>query len=366
MAASLAEQLEVFASPDKHYRMKCRFGIVHDRCTGDMVRIRLYAHAHTHTHTNTHTRTHTAPDPTKQALTREPPPPLPKIYRMWDNGKLGVPLECFPLADRRIFTGMRVLRRLLNAPQSPYRGPCSLHGLRSITFLASLAGDLIVSMSFKPDYSDEYWTGIAAAAAATAAAVAGSTDAGTDTGTGTGAVLDEKWLCVARTLHAALEAELTSEAESWTQCRSVSLIGRAKGEKVVFGNDYVTEEFGNVTPAPVPGRSSGDSSSSSSSSSSGNISSSSRTMTNLTYKQIEEGFSNPNGTVNRLSLTWLMSVIQNVPELGKTDLLEMYCGNGKHAFSLTLVLVLSSTESLSLCQQRSTASSSIAMMTFSS
>jgi hypothetical protein len=44
--------------------------------------------------------------------------------------------------------------------------------------------------------------------------------------------------------------------------------------------------------------------------------------------QIEEGFSNPNGTVNRLSLTWLMSVIQHVPELANADLLEMYCGNG--------------------------------------
>ena len=64
----------------------------------------------------------------------------------------------------------------------------------------------------------------------------------------------------------------------------------------------------------------------------------------MRYKQVEDGFSNPNGAVNRLSLAWLSSVAKSiqdsVPSSSSTrsspgDLLELYCGNGNHSVALS-------------------------------
>lgn len=57
----------------------------------------------------------------------------------------------------------------------------------------------------------------------------------------------------------------------------------------------------------------------------------------LRYKQIDDGFSNPNTVVNMRVLDWLcVSLEELLPEeRRKKDLLEMYCGNGNHTVALS-------------------------------
>jgi len=57
------------------------------------------------------------------------------------------------------------------------------------------------------------------------------------------------------------------------------------------------------------------------------------------YKQVEDGFSNPNGPVNKSSLDWLCASMQAIvasrqAEQAGLDLLELYCGNGNHTVAL--------------------------------
>lgn len=96
--------------------------------------------------------------------------------------------------------------------------------------------------------------------------------------------LDEEWEAAARTLAAELK---------------VLLIGRSRGQKLVLERDFVLERF------DLNGRS-------------------------LTYQQIEGGFSQPNGGVNRQMLAW---ACQQATGLGG-DLLELYCGNGNFTVAL--------------------------------
>lgn len=101
----------------------------------------------------------------------------------------------------------------------------------------------------------------------------------------------------------------------------ISIIGRCKGVKIVVGDDFVFESL-----ALNNGRI-------------------------LRYKQVEEGFSNPNSVVNQRALDWLCSIAQEITGIGKFgasavdssnnngkteqfDLLEMYCGNGNHTVAL--------------------------------
>lgn len=90
--------------------------------------------------------------------------------------------------------------------------------------------------------------------------------------------------------------------------RSISIIGRSKGVKYILGNDYVKEIF---------------------------------YLSNglqLTYLQIENGFSNPNASVNMKALSWLCDVISGIQwkdSQGQISMLEMYCGNGNHTVALS-------------------------------
>ncbi len=79
----------------------------------------------------------------------------------------------------------------------------------------------------------------------------------------------------------------------------VDFIGRARKQKVVFGDDFVTEQL------TVNGK-------------------------QYTYQQVENSFTQPNAAVNEKMLAWaqdLCAPLQN-------DLLELYCGNGNFSIAL--------------------------------
>jgi tRNA (uracil-5-)-methyltransferase len=87
----------------------------------------------------------------------------------------------------------------------------------------------------------------------------------------------------------------------------ISVIGRSKAVKLVAGRAWVMEEL-----SLADGRL-------------------------LRYKQVDEGFSNPNSSVNARVLDWLCeaaAMINTDASVGGLDLLEMYCGNGNHTVAL--------------------------------
>jgi tRNA (uracil-5-)-methyltransferase len=102
--------------------------------------------------------------------------------------------------------------------------------------------------------------------------------------------LDAEWECAARTLAAGLKTPEGPE---------VRLIGRSRGQKIVLGHDWVDETFA------VDGRA-------------------------LFWRQIEGGFTQPNGELNRTMLGWARA---HAPGAGG-DLLELYCGNGNFTVAL--------------------------------
>lgn len=83
----------------------------------------------------------------------------------------------------------------------------------------------------------------------------------------------------------------------------VSVIGRARKQKIVLDRDYVIEKL------DVAGQ-------------------------EYIYKQIEGGFTQPNGQLNQTMLSWAQecSVIVNPDK--SHDLVEMYCGNGNFSVAL--------------------------------
>jgi tRNA (uracil-5-)-methyltransferase len=96
--------------------------------------------------------------------------------------------------------------------------------------------------------------------------------------------LDAEWEQAARTLSAELGAQI---------------IGRSRGQKIVIGRDWLEEEIHLGDRC-------------------------------LRYRQIEGGFTQPNGEVNRAMLGW---ACEQAASLGG-DLLELYCGNGNFTVAL--------------------------------
>ena len=172
-------------------------------------------------------------------------------FRMWHEGgrvdyamfdpaepKRPVAIDHFPVADESICAVMPRLRERLQASET------LKHRLFQAEFLATLSGELMIGLIYHRP-------------------------------------LDEDWEAAARDLAAAL---------------GVQLIGRSRGQKIVFGRDWLLEQF------ELDGRV-------------------------LRYQQIEGGFTQPNGGVNRQMLGWACG---QATDLGG-DLLELYCGNGNRA-----------------------------------
>lgn len=96
--------------------------------------------------------------------------------------------------------------------------------------------------------------------------------------------LDESWECAAQKLQNQL---------------GVPIIGRARKQKRVLERDYVNESF-------------------------------SLNNKSLSYQQIENSFTQPNGLMNIKMLEWA----QQQCEQSQGDLLELYCGNGNFSIAL--------------------------------
>ena len=100
--------------------------------------------------------------------------------------------------------------------------------------------------------------------------------------------LDDEW----KELASALQTKL-----------GVSIIGRARKQKVVLDRDFVIEEL---------------------------------TVDNkhYKYKQIEGGFTQPNGEMNQAMLAWAQSCSDIINPNKQSDLVELYCGNGNFSVAL--------------------------------
>jgi tRNA (uracil-5-)-methyltransferase len=189
----------VFASAPLHYRLRAEFRMVHN---GDAIAYAMFA-------------------------PEEPRRPIA--------------IEEFPVADKTISEIMPRLRAQLEGSEILKKR------LFQVNFLATLSGELLVSLIYHHR-------------------------------------LDETWEAAAR----ALAADL-----------GVQLIGRSRQQKIVFGRDWLQEEF------ELDGRT-------------------------LRYQQIEGSFSQPNGGINRQMLHW---ACRQVADIGG-DLLELYCGNGNFTVAL--------------------------------
>ncbi|STQ74518.1 tRNA (uridine(54)-C5)-methyltransferase TrmA [Grimontia hollisae] len=198
-----APELEVFPSPDKHYRMRAEFRVWHE---GDDLYYIMFNQE------------------TKQK------------YRV----------DQFPQASRIINDLMPLLLDAIKPVDSLRRK------LFQVDFLSTLSGEVLVSMLYHRQ-------------------------------------LDEEWEANARMLKQRLNDEGFN----------LNLIGRARKQKIVIDRDYVVEK----------------------------LSVNDRT---LTYQQVENSFTQPNGKVAEKMLEWAVDCTQD----STGDLLELYCGNGN--FSLAL------------------------------
>ncbi|WP_371187026.1 tRNA (uridine(54)-C5)-methyltransferase TrmA [Thalassotalea maritima] len=100
--------------------------------------------------------------------------------------------------------------------------------------------------------------------------------------------LDDAWLEQVQQLKSSL-----------SQIAPVNIIGRARKQKIIVDQDYVTERL------TVKGKA-------------------------LSYQQVENSFTQPNGKVNEKMLTWAIDA-STTPE---ADLVELYCGNGNFSIAL--------------------------------
>jgi len=100
--------------------------------------------------------------------------------------------------------------------------------------------------------------------------------------------LDDAWLSAIEVLRSELKHNY-----------KIDFIGRARKQKVVLGDDFVTEKL------TVNGQT-------------------------YQYQQVENSFTQPNAKVNEKMLEWA----QNICAPLNNDLLELYCGNGNFSIAL--------------------------------
>ncbi|MEN9464637.1 MAG: hypothetical protein RL217_818 [Pseudomonadota bacterium] len=103
--------------------------------------------------------------------------------------------------------------------------------------------------------------------------------------------------------HKRLDASWQEAAQALQQQLGFPVIGRSLKQKVVLERDFVRESL------EVDGRS-------------------------FHYKQIEGGFTQPNGEVNQKMLAFARSCAKEVNPKCLQDLVELYCGNGNFSVAL--------------------------------
>jgi len=99
--------------------------------------------------------------------------------------------------------------------------------------------------------------------------------------------------------HRQLDDTWIEEAKRIKEKYNIHIIGRAKKMRILLDQDHVLETLN------IEGKS-------------------------LKYKQIEGGFTQPNGEMNEKMLTWARDCVDG----NKGDLLELYCGNGNFSIAL--------------------------------
>lgn len=200
------------------------------------------------------------------------------VHMMWKfGGGPVIVVDAFPIASRPIYNIMPIL---LSTIQSKPEYECLVAHFTSVSYLSTLSEHLLITMVY--DRNDEVVTD------------------------------ESSSLCSEAVWRSAAEEVLAElKALNVPNVSQLSIIGRWKGVKIIVGQDYVYE-----TLHLSDGRS-------------------------LTYKQVEEGFSNPNSSVSCKALDWLCGIARIiVQENGAEnegvamDLLEMYCGNGNHTCAL--------------------------------
>ncbi|MCQ9421930.1 tRNA (uridine(54)-C5)-methyltransferase TrmA [Pseudomonas sp. LJDD11] len=164
-------------------------------------------------------------------------------YAMFAPGDKHTPilLDGLPIASQRINELMPLLRDAWQTSQA------LSYKLFQVDFLTTLSGDSMITLCYHRP-------------------------------------LDDTWQAAAEQLAAQLK---------------VKLIGRSRGQRLVIGQDYVTEQL------QVAGRT-------------------------WRYRQPEGAFTQPNGTVNQKMLNWALEAMGQRDD----DLLELYCGNGNFTLPL--------------------------------
>lgn len=99
--------------------------------------------------------------------------------------------------------------------------------------------------------------------------------------------------------HKRLEEEWTAAAEALQAQLGFPIIGRSRKQKLVLERDYVIETLN------IDGK-------------------------DYHYKQIEGGFTQPNGGMNQKMLAWAKALSKPL----EGDLVELYCGNGNFSVAL--------------------------------
>lgn len=111
-------------------------------------------------------------------------------------------------------------------------------------------------------------------------------------------------LVVSFIYHKTLDNLWVEQAEKLRECLNqydtVGVIGRAKKQKIVIGQDYVTESLEIASKV-------------------------------YSFKQVENSFTQPNAFINQKMVTW---AYENAPDIDK-DLLELYCGSGNFSIPLS-------------------------------
>lgn len=200
------------------------------------------------------------------------------VHMMWKfGGGPVIVVDAFPIASKPIYNMMPIL---LSVIQSKAEYECMVAHFTSVSYLSTLSEHLLITMVY--DRSDD-----------------DITDSATPFCT------EDVWRSAAEKVLAELKERNVPNVSK------LSIIGRWKGVKIIVGQDYVYE-----TLHLSDGRS-------------------------LTYKQVEEGFSNPNSSVSCKALDWLCGIARIIVQENEAenegkamDLLEMYCGNGNHTCAL--------------------------------
>ena len=104
--------------------------------------------------------------------------------------------------------------------------------------------------------------------------------------------------------HKRLDEDWQAKAEALQRRLGFPIIGRSRKQKIALERDWVNETL------QVDGK-------------------------GYHYRQIEGGFTQPNGEMNQQMLSWARSAADYVADTqGKADLLELYCGNGNFSVAL--------------------------------